>query len=720
MLKLTPVHLHVGNDLRCQQPLLVLDLSGMAAAASTKNNAPASAEQPAIKTLPLAELNQASSRAGGKWDVCVWRPFEDEYKYTWNSKPRTGTNFVCTLVSPAKPEIYCMAAFKKTSKNAQKYGKAVETFVADKSFLMSQISFTPDAKTQYINAPLKFSIDLSSTTMTPTSAGQPAASKETQGSAVQPAPSTTVAKCSNLGANQFFDVTALVQDVGETHAGQDRSSFLVTIFDGSLDEATQKVKMLPLTVFFDSMSSQGQDWRLLLEEHKDSKQAVSFFCIAGGQDDQKKFQFRSTRNVVIVKAKGAKADQLNCKQALHNLQPKDVLSFEIQESRKRRDWSQEPGRETRCKLLATFARTKTGIPALDDGESVWQINWVKASPPAAGQNIKSQDGKRLWFPVQLIDETGPITLYITEDAAIKLSKCTDAAEFEQFHANGRLLFPLVASVKAWRRPTRSAEQPASAQEGRQNDNDFDCFIVDADDQDLLQAPSAASTVLLPMLTNTENSTNITLPATLDMICTSEHYAMAVECRAQRLPTELTALVTKDAFGAKMTRPCSHALVLISSSSRSKPLQEMGTNGYKLVTDNVVDLLSPGDDASKKKYSITSFCTLDNMTDFKLDPPARSKSQAALICITGTLNSAEQPVTSLLVESVQLLPPPDAEAMKSIMRRMIYFTTVAGQVSSNKRERDAWTPEANPATAASCRNLGRSPTGPALPEYEASA
>ena len=34
---------------------------------------------------------------GKEWAVFIFRPVEDVYEYTWQSKNRTGTNFVVTL-----------------------------------------------------------------------------------------------------------------------------------------------------------------------------------------------------------------------------------------------------------------------------------------------------------------------------------------------------------------------------------------------------------------------------------------------------------------------------------------------------------------------------------------------------------------------------------------------------------------------------------------------
>ncbi len=92
----------------------------------------------------------------------------------------------------------------------------------------------------------------------------------------------------------------------------------------------------------------------------------------------------------------------------------------------------------------------------------------------------------------------------------------------------------------WRRPTkRSAEQPSidatSADKTQQQTNDFDCFIVDASEQDMREARSLRSAMLLPML---GDSTDNLLPAALGMIRKSDHYAMAVQYLTQAVPHEL--------------------------------------------------------------------------------------------------------------------------------------------------------------------------------------
>ena len=153
--------------------------------------------------------------------------------------------------------------------------------------------------------------------------------------------------------------------------------------------------------------------KTLAEQHLQSKIAMSFFCVSGAQDDTGKFCFRSTKHTFITKGVGSKAESLNSNAELHNLQAADTVSFELQTGTATKDWSKEPGRETRCGLLSIFSRTSTGVPELDDGETVWQCNWVRINEPSEQQNSKNQFGS-LWVPLTCRDDTGTVILYIIE------------------------------------------------------------------------------------------------------------------------------------------------------------------------------------------------------------------------------------------------------------------------------------------------------------------
>ena len=88
-----------------------------------------------------------------------------------------------------------------------------------------------------------------------------------------------------------------------------------------------------------------------------------------------------------------------------------------------------------------------------------------------------------------------------------------------------------------------------------------------------------------------------------------------------MPPELTKSASQLEAGVAVLRPCSRVVALVESTKRSK-LSDAVANGHKLVTEDVVDLLPQFGDP-KQKLTLTSFCNLNTVTDFKLDPQGRN-------------------------------------------------------------------------------------------------
>ena len=376
-----------------------------------------------------------------------------------------------------------------------------------------------------------------------------------------------------------------------------------------------------------------------------------------------------------------------------------------------------------CGLFATIANTpKTGVDALDQtDETFWQLNWVRVEEPPVGSNIRRIDGKRLWFPVTVRDCTGILSLYISEAAVLKLSGFSDPDSFEAAFMEGKVWFPQVASIKIIRRIKRnSAAQPAdqpTQSSADQPADQVDNHIVDAAWQDLTESPTEASAGLLPLLNTDNTSTDVVLPAALHMLRKSPHYTLAVESSVPAIPESLKASFVDIPAAGTTFCPCTQVLALVESSETSS-LQQAGAGGYKITTNNVKDLLH--DTSEAHSVQLTSFCTLENLQDFKLDPPRTrtNKKQAAIVLISSVLqvSSAEQPAC-FMVDSVQLLQPDGVEAVKVSLKRLIYLIALAGHMSSRKRTASGpLKHEESPAKAAKCRALGRHPTAAPVPEF----
>lgn len=664
------------------------------------------AAQPAMRTEDLKLLNSSSGKTA-VFDVFVCFPRDEEYEYSWGNVTKKGHNFLCMLVDAKNPAAYCQGQFKKNKANTPKFQLALKGLKHGNRYIMKGVVMVEGNETRFLHSTVRQLVDLSKTTLELCVGGE--------NSSIQPEPAATVAACSDVTGATNFDVTALVQEVLPTMPHQNnRSSFVVKIYDGSCDSKTNKVKTMPLRLYFDTSSTAGQSWRALLVQCQEKKKAATFISINGSRDNEDRFMFKSTKSTDIMQAAGAKADKLNNDAKLCNLQADETVTFEVQTTGGSRDWTQVHGQEAHCAFVARAAKGATGLQELDSQEVVWQINFVRIAEPGQGENLRSNDGTRLWMPLTLRDETGSVSLYITEAAVLKLTDLDTATEFDQCHAEGRLKFPFFCTVKIMRRPSPvKPDEPESR-------NNFDCFIVDAASQDMLQTPSARSTQLLSMLS--ESSDNI-LPARLDMLRKSDHYSLAVEYMTQEVPSKLTTAAVKTKQGVAVTRTCARTFLLVYSTKRSTA-QESGANGLKLVTEGVVDDL-PVKGQSQKTYTLISFCSTATVTDYKIDPPNRPnasglKCQAALISVTGVIQAAvdgvdavEQPA-EFLVDDVQLVDEKDVGPIKLMLQKKFYQAALGGQMSL-KRQRDPLTME--DLTPSPCKKLGRFPSGPEpMPDY----
>ena len=145
-------------------------------------------------------------------------------------------------------------------------------------------------------------------------------------------------------------------------------------------------------------------------------------------------------------ATGEKAKQL-AMDAAKLLGSDNTQAFEQKEFTSK-DYSEDRGFETNSKLLSMLSRHESGIPSLDEAETVWQLNWLRVHEPTPGETVTTENGQRLWLLVTVRDQTQHHSLYITEKVALQLSNHKDTASFMDAHANGTLWFPVVCSLKS--------------------------------------------------------------------------------------------------------------------------------------------------------------------------------------------------------------------------------------------------------------------------------
>ena len=644
-------------------------------------------------TLALAELNQRSA-ALGQWDVGIFRPYIHEWKYNIKStsQPKTGKAFRCTLVSDLDPSQYVNAYVQMRSDNTTPLREAEAKFKAGLKFRISKVALDNSAKQEFLHTPLKQKIDLAKTKVVPLM-------QEKEGATVQPSPSMCIKDCTLLQQSQRFDVTALVDSLSEVRSVSDtREVVKVTLIDDSGEDS----KPAQLTfAFFMNLPRSKEDAATMdiLREAKASKtkQVFSFFALQGKKTDKGySFEADSKKDFFLMEAVDDRAKRLT--QVRESLQaiPQEKRDILQQSSFGSRDYENEPGAQTLCKLLSDLAAT-TDLQTLNESPTLWQANWVEVGWPI-GDNLLKKDGSQLWFQTSLRDLSGQVVnVWMNEKSALSLSRLDDKDAFLESFSQGNQLFPIMSAVKVIRevkspKDAGDVSQLADAIRARQL---VSLVVVHAADQPWTEPPSKAVLEMIPMIRDLKDDTSAILPASLHMVETSPHYAFTIVC-------------SSISDGSKILLPCQKILALVQSSKNSKAAP-LG-NGFKLITPDVEDLLSienPTEVAGQKTHTLSAICTLENLPQYRLDPP-RGGTQAALVTLTAKTD------VSFVVESVQLLSSAEAAQAKQSLLKLLHL---AIHIHSRDRKRTVeWTDGFSPITTArKCTRVGRSPTDAPLPD-----
>ena len=173
------------------------------------------------------------------------------------------------------------------------------------------------------------------------------------------------------------------------------------------------------------------------------QEPVTFVNLRGGWSaDQNAYSFTSARKgFSMTVANSPRAAEMQAKAAeLYNLQEKAAVPQTQWTSTE--SFADKAGVGITMKFMKAMGTSDTGIEEIDSESTLWQINWAQILEPPPGTELRTKDGSRLWFPVLLRDFDDSMTLYMTELAAWKCSKQTDASSFEEAYLAGRLAFPL--------------------------------------------------------------------------------------------------------------------------------------------------------------------------------------------------------------------------------------------------------------------------------------
>ena len=172
------------------------------------------------------------------------------------------------------------------------------------------------------------------------------------------------------------------------------------------------------------------------------------------------------------------------------------------------------------------------------------------------------------------------------------------------------------------------------------------------------------------------------------------------------------------FEVAMKDFCVHgsAVVALVGSKEKSVVQKCG-EGYKVTTKNIVDVLGDALGLSGAgAWDAVAYCGLDDLLEFKLDPPRGSSMRTAVATIIG-LEKTES-TCSVILEKVQYIDASElSDATKTFKKLRTLTRHIKGapeEVENHKRHAASVMMTPSPREVKSCRSLKRSPTATSMP------
>ena len=670
---------------------------------------PSDATVPVLQSTPaettpghctLRELTQTTCGIG-TWLLRVIRSIVVEYTYTWQGKERNGKKFECILLSEDSSS-YCMGVIKRTGNGSaaeQIFKSSVMKFQENSIWNMSRVTLAAD-KPQFISSPIKHVIDLAKTKVSPV--------LQSTSFPKVPTPPENLATVVRLPRQQKVDFLAIVQSVENkrtvTTSRGERSIVDVTLLDGScLDNG--KMAAITTAMFFPTTDA-GKD---ALTKFQAQDQPIAFFGVLCSPDHGKVNVTLGPDSSWLPCTSGPKAEQLM------ELIKKDPKDHDTEEIAKQSTWVPQEARSFKSETaVLSCCAIVQGILNQTDSvtETLFQLNNVRICEPGCGENIKTNDGNRLFLPVRLLDFTGALNIRMREQAALQLSGYSAASELETACREACLRFPLLSSVRVLVRPksTGASEHAVTSQTGPRSIGasehadasqmdavDTQAILVEATSQlwDAQHAPNASSNNLCSFLPHLPAPSSRMVVARMRDISIAPHSGMLVKMQDG---TDLVA---------------DFVLVLLGAKDRSGG-QQLGS-GYRVITKNVMDcdIYDDGSDIQMTGHCV-SICTMDNLVHYKMAPPKPGGIQYVLALVSGFVPASGPTAESIMIDMVESISADDVDDHKMILRKLRALAANTA-FSATPTKRTTWSPSRSPFDAKKVRTLAKHPTDASLPD-----
>ena len=354
---------------------------------------------------------------------------------------------------------------------------------------------------------------------------------------------------------------------------------------------------------------------------------------------------------------------------------------------------------------AAFLDFSANLPEAKVPEIV-QINWAHIAEPSNDLAPTDKTGSRIWFVTSLQDTTGSCRVGIGQKIALELANVPDMQTFLQQHTAGSLKFPLFINARI----VRTCKNAVASEHGASAPNESTIYV----DHTLhaatptawtpASAPNAAFTAIIALLNVCPRHDECLLFACLEEIKFSPYYGFEISYKADNNPI--------------VTAKTNTVAALIAATQKSS-LQQLG-NGYKATTQDIQDVLGKHlskTDTPSNRYQVEGFCGMDDILEYKLDPPRGSSQRIAVAIIEELKEEGEKRIFTLskleMVDAAQLAEV--TEAFRKLRKMSMSITSNETYPhQSNKCAVSNMLNDTTPISTKSCRTLLESPSDASLP------
>ena len=682
----------IGSIAFCASCSLALGVVLNAAISSLSyNQVLLSLVRPVLSVMDLNNLNKSSAKVA---DFPVTMSMGKILEYSYTSKKDCSTvkaqKFEVYVVGQ-KPEAYCIGYVKG---NMEACRKAHQKFCDGSPWTLSKVAFDPYTNAAYINTPVPFRIDLTKSTLV--SSGSSDGSNPPV-----PVPPRSVADIARIKTNKASDLIAMVKEVKRERLNKnDHTIADVTLIDNS--------EMRPGKLAVAVISVWGKDKIELLKQHVGEPMVFFNLSIVATKDSTDINHYVdevATRPPVCPKTEAL----TNKKTELATATNTELLT---------QTWTPSQGKDVSGRQplsCSAFLDYSSSTPEANVPEVV-QLMWLHLEEPEAKADVLHQD--RVWYKVCARDVSGGIQVGIPQRNALSLASCSTMEEFVAKHEGGELNMPLLCHVRVSRNiKTLSEETLSQGTQGAAAQRAYVNYIVEdveAVSWNLGSRPNASYNQVLGILNNCPPHAEGIGFVYLADVESDPHYGFRI--------------TYDEVEGTK----CIYFAALIGCETKSTT-ERVGT-GFRVVTSKVKDVANPtctvsghadaeptagaATQRADPSYITVGYCTLNDLTGFRMDPPRGKAMRCALVLFT------KKDEEGFHIHKLECIEPDQVENAIACLRKLRTLSKrvqpVALEGRKEKRAHKLFLEAAKraPVEAKKARTLKEAPTDQELEEYHA--